>query len=90
VSVINVIGLVLYFLLTRLKTKGLNVLALVFVSVAVISLAIEAIISLYFTGEIALGWSAIVAACLLPVTAAILFIYFRTKNSADLQKIFHT
>lgn len=90
VSIINVIGIALYFILTGLKTKGLNVLALVFVSLAVASLAIDAIISVYFYEKIALGWSVIVAACLLPVTAAILFIYFRTRNDLDLQKIFHT
>ncbi|HEY3402572.1 MAG TPA: DUF6320 domain-containing protein [Ohtaekwangia sp.] len=89
-SVVNTIGIVLYFLLARLKTKGLNVLALVSVSFAVVSLGVEAVISLYFSGNISLGWSAIVAACLLPVTAAILFIYFKTRNNSDLQKIFHT
>jgi len=87
---INIIGIVLYILLIRLKTKGLNVLALIFVSLAVSSLAIEAIISMYFNGKIALGWSVIVSACLLPVTATLLFMYFRTRNNPDLQKIFHT
>lgn len=90
VSAMNTIGIAFYFLLAKLKTKGLNVLALIFVSIAIASLSIEAIISWYFNGKLALGWSVIVAACLLPVTAAILFMYFRTKNNADLQKIFHT
>ena len=90
VSVVNVVGVVFYLLLDHLKTKGLNVLAMVFVLLAVVGLAIETIISLYFTGEIILRWSIIVAACLLPVTAAILFMYFRTRNNSDLQKIFHT
>jgi hypothetical protein len=89
-SAINIIGIVLYFLLVSLKTKGLNVLALIFVSFAVSSLAIEAIISMYFKGEIRLGWSVIVAACLLPVTTTIVFMYFRTRSNSDLQKIFHT
>lgn len=90
VSAITIIGIVLYFLLVGLRTKGLNVLALIFVSLAVASLSIEAILSSYLNGKIALGWSVIVAACLLPVTAAIVFMYFRTKNNSDLQKIFHT
>jgi hypothetical protein len=89
-SAVNVIGLLLNFILLRLRAKGLNILAIFFVLVAALCLLIEGIISLYFEKSIVLQWSIIVAACLLPVTAAILFMYFRTRNNAELQKIFHT
>ena len=89
-SAVNVIGMLLNFILVRVNVKGLNVLAIFFVFIAVLCLFTEGIISFYFTNSITLQWSIIVAACLLPVTAAILFMYFRTRNNAALQKIFHT
>lgn len=90
VSSVNIIGIFLCLLLAKLKRKGLNVLAIVFVSMAVLCLVVESILSIYFKGSIKLGWSVIVAACLLPVTAAILFMYFKTRHNPELQKIFHT
>ena len=89
-SAVSVVGLLINFILANLKAKGLNVLAIVFVCIAVLCLIIEGIISFHFSNVIKLQWSVIVAACLLPVTAAILFMYFRTKNNTDFQKIFHT
>jgi hypothetical protein len=70
--------------------KGLNLIACAFVAIALLCLSIETIISLYTLQRILLEWSVIVAACLLPVTAALLFMYWRTRKNAHLQKIFHT
>ncbi len=89
-SAITLIGLLMIFLLTRLKAKGLNILAVFFVCIAGLCLIIDGILSFYFNKVVELQWSVIVAACLIPVTAAILFMYFRTKNNTDFQKIFHT
>ena len=89
-SAVNVVGLLLNFILLRLKSKGLNVLAIFFVFIAILCLLIEGTVSFYFKKTVDLQWSIIVGACLLPVTAAILFMYFRTRNNAELQKIFHT
>ena len=87
---VNVIGLLFYFILLAVKVKGLNIVAIMFVAIALLCLVIEGIISIYFTVSIKLQWSVIVSACLLPVTTAITFMYFRTRNNIDLQKIFHT
>lgn len=89
-SAVNLICLALILILNIFKVKGLNVLAVMFVAIAALCLIVEAILSLYFDDQIKLGWSVIVAACLLPVTAAIMFMYFRTRNNSELQKIFHT
>lgn len=89
-SFANLIVILGHLIFKNLKTKGLNVLAITFVFIAVLCIVIEGTISLYFHETIRLQWSVIVTACLLPVTAAILFMYFRTRNNADLQKIFHT
>ena len=87
---VNVMSALSIAILSKLKVKGLNILAILFVAVAVLCLIIEGIISLYFKGQILLSWSVIVTACLLPVTAAIVFMYFRTRSNSNLQKIFHT
>jgi hypothetical protein len=68
----------------------LNIIAIIFVAIALLCLFIEGIISFYFSASIKLQWSVIVSACLLPVTAAMTFMYFRTRNNIDIQKIFHT
>jgi hypothetical protein len=87
---INVIGLLVNFILRISKAKGLNIIAIIFVAIALLCLVIEGIISFYFTASFKLQWSVIVSACLIPVTAAIAFMYFRTRNNIDIQKIFHT
>ena len=87
---VNIMAFTLIFILTALTTRGLNVFALVILGIAILCLAIEGIISSYFENMIRLQWSAIVSACLLPVAATVLFMYFRTRNNNDLKKIFHT
>ncbi|MGC1240730.1 MAG: hypothetical protein WA874_04035 [Chryseosolibacter sp.] len=86
----NVIGLTLYYITMNLKMRGLNVVAIFFVAIAVLCMVIEGILSFYLIHTVALKWSVIVAACLLPVTAALLFMYFRTRHNPDIKKIFHT
>lgn len=86
----NVIGLLLYYITINLKMRGLNAVAIYFVAIAILCMVIEGILSLYMTNTVTLKWSVIVAACLLPVTAALLFMYFRTRNNPDIKKIFHT
>lgn len=90
VFVVNFTALALLTVFRITKRKGLNLLAYTFVAIAVLCLSIEAIISRYFEGVIELGWSIIVAVCLLPVSAALIFVFFRTWNNPKLQKFFHT
>lgn len=87
---VNIIVLVLIWVVRNLTTRGLNVFAIVILGIAILCVVIEGIISSYLENVIRLQWSAIVSACLLPVTATILFMYFRTRNNSDLKKIFHT
>jgi len=87
---VNIIVLLLIFVLNALKTKGVNIFAIIISATAVLCLIIEGIVSFYFEHAIKLQWSVIVSACLLPVIAAVLFMYFRTRNNSELEKIFHT
>ena len=86
---VNVICMLLISILSRLKVKGVNVLAIMFVAIAVLCVLIEGVLSLYLKDQMVLNWSVIVAACLLPVTAAVVYIHLRTRNNKDLQKSIH-
>ena len=87
---LNFISILLLGVFAATRRKSLNLLAFIFVAIAVLCIIIEGILSLYFKDKIELTWSIIVAACLLPVTAALIFMYYRTRKSSRLQKIFHT
>ena len=89
-SFINLISMALILIFKNLKVRGLNIVAISFLGAAVVCLMIEATVSQYFQNEVELSWSVVVSACLLPVTAVIIFMHFRTKNNSDLKKIFHT
>lgn len=87
---INVIAMLLVLLIKNLRFKGLNIVAILFISAAVLCLMVEVILSKYFQDELRLSWSVVVSACLLPVTAVIVFMHIKTRSNADLEKIFHT
>ncbi|MBA4054756.1 MAG: hypothetical protein C0490_08600 [Marivirga sp.] len=87
---VNVVSIGVTAAVLYTRKKGLNVLAYIFVGVAILCLSIEGILSYHAAKKVYLQWSIIVAACLLPVTAALFFMYLRTRKNPDLQKIFHT
>lgn len=89
-AALNIVVISLKLLLRKIKRKGLNVLAILCAMLAVLCLFVDGIISLYMVQTIKLQWSIIVMACLLPVIVVLLFMFFRTRNNPDLQKIFHT
>lgn len=88
--IFNLISLGLLAVFRYTKRKGLNLLAYSFVGIALLCMGIEGIISKYLTGVVHLGWSVIVAGCLFPVTAALMFMFYRSRNNPTIQKIFHT
>jgi len=87
---INVISILLVLLFRNLRVKGLNIVAILFISAAVLCLILEAVLSKYFQNDLRVSWSVVVSACLLPVTAVIIFMHFKTRSNAALEKIFHT
>lgn len=87
---VNFLSIMLLGIFKGARRKSLNLLAIVFVAIAVLCFTIEGILSLNFKDKVELRWSIIVAACLLPVTAALIFMHYRARKSSTLQKIFHT
>ena len=86
---VNLVSIILIAWINRSKHRGLNVIAYTCVAIAMLCVSIEFILSFY-SGNIVFQWSAIVAACMLPVTAALLFMHYRIKKNPDIEKIFHT
>ncbi|WP_276370971.1 hypothetical protein [Chryseolinea sp. H1M3-3] len=86
----NLMTMVLIFLMRSVGTKGLNVFAFSLFMIAIYCICLEGLISLYTRNQFFIQWSIIVTACLLPVTASLLFIHFRIKRNKHLEKIFHT
>lgn len=71
-----------------LKRKGLNVLALAFAGVALECLGLEIFIDLFLDGKIRLGWSAITAMALVPISAFLLYLHVRVVKTTNLRRLF--
>src|SRR5690606_16376551 len=64
----------------RVKQKGINLIAYGFIAAALLCLFIETILSLSFKEGLRLMWSLIVSACVLPVSALLLFLHYKLKK----------
>ena len=84
-----VIGVVLYVVARRVRYYGFNLLAYVFVGLAVLLMLLEGTLSFYHHHALALDWSIIVLISFLPVDAVLFYIHFRLKKNPDIKKVFH-
>ena len=71
------------------RQRGLNIITYTLVAIGLLTVCIEGIISLYLQSRLSLQWSIIVLACIVPVSAILLFIHYRLKKATDLKKFFH-
>jgi hypothetical protein len=71
------------------RQYGLNVVSYALFAAGLLTVCIEGIISLNATNRLSLHWSIIVCACIIPVSAILLFIHYRLKRVTDLRKFFH-
>jgi len=71
------------------RQRGLNIITYSLIAMGLLTICIEAIISLNTKNRVTLQWSLIVLACLIPVSAILLFIHYRLKKATDLKKFFH-
>ncbi|HKL37615.1 MAG TPA: DUF6320 domain-containing protein, partial [Bacteroidales bacterium] len=83
------IGLALYLVAHRMKYYGFNLLAYLFLGLAVLLMLLEGTLSYYHHNALMLDWSIIVLISFLPVDAVLFYIHFRLKKNPDLKKIFH-
>ncbi|MBN2350206.1 MAG: hypothetical protein JXJ22_15310 [Bacteroidales bacterium] len=83
------IALLTLFVIKMCKQKGFNLIAYIFIAVALLIISIEGIISNYLYNRIFLSWSLIVLVSILPLSAILLFIHFRLRRGTSLKKFFH-
>jgi len=82
-------GIVLYTTARRIRYYGFNLIAYVFVALAMLMMLLEGVLSYYQYHAVHLEWSIIVMISVIPVIAVLLYIHFRLRKNPDLRKFFH-
>jgi hypothetical protein len=86
------VGVIVFLLVKVIKIareKGFNLIAYIFLAVAILSISVEGILSLYIREVLRLNWSLIVFFSTLPVAAILLYFHFKLRKGTDLRKFFH-
>ncbi len=76
-------------IMKKLKSKGFNVLAIVFIELSALCIIIDIFIDMALQENIIIDWSAITAATLVPVAGVLFFMHYRMKRGKDLGSFFH-
>ena len=69
--------------------KGFNIIAYLFLAFAILSLAVDSLVSIYVEDLLTLSWSVIVFGSTLPVAFIMLYIHYKLRRGTDLRKFFH-
>lgn len=85
----SLIAAALLAIIRHAPTRGVNLIAYVFIGSGLQCIAIEAILSFYHLQKLRLEWSIVVCLCVLLVAFALLFLHFRLKKGRSLEKTFH-
>lgn len=86
---ITVIGIAFIHIIRIAGYKGINLIAYAFLGAALICFCTEGVLSCYRNGVWHFSWSAIVAACVVPVVVILLFVHFRLRKGRNLRRTFH-
>ncbi len=71
------------------RQRGFNIVAIVFIAIALFAISAESFISLYFKNDLVLSWSIIAASSIFPIAALLFFVHYRLKAGVDLKRFFH-
>ncbi|WP_455382712.1 hypothetical protein [Salinispira pacifica] len=74
---------------TRVRTVGLNVIALASVGAAIVCTGVDAIIEFSLCGTVHFSWSLIADEALLPFAAIMIFLHLRLRTKFNFRRIFH-
>lgn len=80
---------IIVIIIKSVKYKGFNILADIMLALCMFCLTSETFIDLAVYGKIAIRWSAIVTAALLPLSMVLLFMHYRLKRGRRLDSFFH-
>lgn len=76
-------------IITRMKRKGINTIAVALIGASVICTGIELVMDMASAGTVRLEWSAVVAVTCLPISGLLLYLHHRIVNRVSLKKLFH-
>ncbi len=76
------------FAASRVKRKGVNIIAFGLLAVTLLCIGVEATLGQYLYGRIALHWSAVVATSLVPVAGFLFYLHHRVTKKANLRRLF--
>jgi len=71
------------------RLKGFNILAFSFIILSLFCIVSELFIDKYLYGSVSIGWSAIVAVSIFPISLILLFVHYRMKKGKRLDSYFH-
>jgi hypothetical protein len=69
--------------------KGFNIIAYIFLASAILSIAVDGLVSLYIENQVNLNWSVIVFGSTLPMAFVLLYMHYKLRRGTDLRKFFH-
>ena len=79
-----------FFMLERkTKQKGLNIIAYLLISLGLLSVCIDGIISIYTEKYLNFDWSLTVIVSSILISSLLLYIHHRLKRATDLKRFFH-
>ena len=84
---VTLFGLIL--MIRRARQKGLNVVAYSLITVGMLSVCTDGIISLYVIHHLSFSWSLIVLIATVFIAGLLLYIHYRMKKVTDLKRFFH-
>lgn len=76
-------------LMNQAKQKGLNIIAYVLISMGLMSIYTEGMITVYQPNSGPFGWSLIVLASSVSIAIILLYIHYKLKKATDLKRFFH-
>lgn len=79
----------LIWLIWKTRERELNLITYSLLAAGLLCVCIEGLISLYSENTLALSWSLIVMASVLPVSSLLFYIQYRMKKGTDLKRFFH-
>ncbi|MEX2371815.1 MAG: zinc-ribbon domain-containing protein [Bacteroidales bacterium] len=81
--------LVLILLVRKAKQKGLNIISYALITVGMLCICTEGIISIYTRSSVYLSWSLIVMVSVALIAILLFYIHYRLKKVTDLKRFFH-
>jgi len=89
IGLLAVISFLLYLLISRFKTNGLNTAGFICIGIVFFCIGIENILTFYHFGRMGFSWSLVVAFSLGPVSVFLIYLHYRFTSGKRYEGLFH-